>query len=186
MKNTSRRLSRRDTEVVQRAEAAERLAEDAPLLDAQVLAEQLGVLHDRVGTEVGQPSCVGLRVITGGAVRRRAPGPALVQHQHAEVPQRAWQPAGRARHADRPGGLVARAALKEQQVRPVATVGRRDFPSEDLDVSPPRPSWTSGSDTTWSIVIMPWSVVSGVTSPVLVDVGATHGRRSKASTLLHT
>ena len=101
-----------------------------------MLAEQLGVLHDRVGAEVGQPSCVGLRVITRGAVRRRAPGPPLVQHQHAEVPERAWQPAGRARHADRPGGLKARAALKEQQVGPVATVGRRDFPSKDLEGLP--------------------------------------------------
>ena len=36
------------------AEAAEALAEDAPLLDPELLADRLRVAHDRVGPEVRQ------------------------------------------------------------------------------------------------------------------------------------
>ncbi len=42
----------RDREIRERAEAAEALPEDAPALDPERLAQQLGVAHDRVGPEV--------------------------------------------------------------------------------------------------------------------------------------
>ena len=73
-------------------EAAEGLAEQADPLEAEVLAERLGVADDRVGAEVPQAGGVGGRVQVGGAVRRGQAGAAMVEHQHPVVAQGALQP----------------------------------------------------------------------------------------------
>ena len=56
---------RGDAQVVQRAEAPERLPEHAPLLDAEVLTKGLGVLDDRVRPVVREPLGVGCGIGRG-------------------------------------------------------------------------------------------------------------------------
>ena len=81
-----------DAEVVQRAEAPERLPEHTPRLDTEVLAEALGVLDDRVRPEVREPLGVGCGIRPRCAVRRGPAGASLVEHQHPEVAQCPFQP----------------------------------------------------------------------------------------------
>jgi hypothetical protein len=130
----------RDREVGHDAEAAEALAEDAPALHAELGADGLGVADDRVGAEVLQ--VVGL--LGGGeagqrADRRGATGAALVEHQDAEVLQRALEPARRARVPRRPGRLGAGAALEEDEERPLRAAGVGDLAREDGDRLAARP-----------------------------------------------
>ena len=120
-------------EVVQRAEPAEGLAEHAPPVDAEVLAEGLGVAHDRVRAEVGEPLRVRGGVGPRSAVRRGAAGAALVEHQHPVVAQGTFQPGGRRGSADRARRLLAGTALEEHQERTVTTVRSSDLAGEDLD-----------------------------------------------------
>ena len=68
-------------------------------------------------------------------IGRRAPGAALVEHEHAELGQRAVQPAGRARVAGGARRLAARPALQEDEQRAVAPVGVGDLAREDRDAS---------------------------------------------------
>jgi hypothetical protein len=92
---------------VQAAEAAERLAEQAPFLDVQVLPEQFRVLHDRIRSEKSKPLGVRLRARSWLSVRRGAPGAALVQHHHTMLLERRLQPPrGRRRALERPRRLV--------------------------------------------------------------------------------
>ncbi len=111
-------------EVGQRGEAAERLAEQAPPLDAEVLAQQLEVAHDRVRPEVGEVRrLLGHRPtgdLLGAADRCRQPGAALVEQQQPEVLQRPLHPR-RGPGQVGTGALAARPALQEHQERPVLT-----------------------------------------------------------------
>ena len=124
----------RDRQVAHHAQPAEALAQQAPPLDPQLLADVLGVAHDRVGAVVRQalgllgPGQSGQR-----ADRARAPGAALVEHEHAELVQRAVQPPRRARIARGARRLAARPALQEDEHRPVAPVGVGDLAREDGD-----------------------------------------------------
>ena len=120
-------------QVVQRAEAAEGLPEHAPPVDAEVLAEALGVLHDRVRPEVREPLGV------GGAGRvpgRRTAWNGPCRAGRASAPGSRAAPA-RARRGRRTSGgtrgLLAGTALEEHQEGAVAAVGGRDLAGEHLD-----------------------------------------------------
>ena len=126
--NASRSAFGREAEVRRHAEAAEALAEDAPALDPERLAERLRVADDRVGAEMAQP--VGL----GHRDRRRAAGAALVEQQHAELLQRAAEPARRGGHARGARRLVAGPALEVDEERPVRAVGVGDLAREHSDL----------------------------------------------------
>ena len=124
----------RDREVGHRAEPAERLAEHAPPVDAERAPQQLEVAHDRVRAEVRQVVGLLLRRHPGQrADRRGAPGAALVDHQHPEVPERPVEPAGTGRHPHRPRRLAAGAALQEHQERLVPAVDVRGLAGEERD-----------------------------------------------------
>src|SRR4051794_3684260 len=127
----------RDREVRRHAQAAEALAEDAPPLDTERAAQQLGVADDGVGAEVREV----LGLLGGRAARerrwadgRRAPGAALVEHEDAELAERAVEPAGAARGARRPRRLRAGPALEEDEEGPVAAVGVGHLAREDGDL----------------------------------------------------
>src|SRR4051794_16682367 len=127
----------RDREVRRHAQAAEALAEDAPPLDTERAAQQLGVADDGVGAEVREV----LGLLGGRAARerrwadgRRAPGAALVEHEDAELAERAVEPAGAARVARRPRRLRAGPALEEDEEGPVAAVGVGHLAREDGDL----------------------------------------------------
>ena len=112
---------RRLGQVVDDAETAEALAEDAPLLDPKLVADRLRVANDRVGPEVGQ--IVGLllsRQVRKRADRSRSAGAALVEQEQPVVLERVLPPgvfdqleqagrftAGTALEEDEPGQLVA-------------------------------------------------------------------------------
>jgi len=127
---------RRDRQVRHRAEAAEALAQDAPPPHAELAPNPFGVAHYRVGAEMLQVA--GLLLWTHprqGADRAGATGAALVEHQHAEVAQSAVQPRRAARESSGPRRLVARAALEENEERPILPVGVADFAREYGDAS---------------------------------------------------
>src|SRR5215212_6509728 len=103
----------REREVGRDAEAAVALAEHAPALDAELAAYPLGVADDRFRAEVREV----IRLLLGAQPRqrpdrRRAARPALVEHQDAELLQRAVEPSGRRRMTRRPRRLAARPALE--------------------------------------------------------------------------
>lgn len=82
-------------QVVERAEPAERLAEQAPSVEAEVVAQELGVGHDRVGPEVCEVVGLLLRGAVGeGRHRRRAAGAALVEQHDPVVVEGALEPPG--------------------------------------------------------------------------------------------
>ncbi len=84
-------------EVGQRAEAAVALAEGAPRVDTQFLADGLRITHNRIGAEVGEVGCLRGAVpaqrqglpVGGGA----QPGATLVKQQDAEGLGSLGQPA---------------------------------------------------------------------------------------------
>ena len=131
--------ARRSRQVVHHAEAAEALPQDAPLAlrPQQLAADELGVAHDVVGTEMHQ--VVGLRL--GRAAprqrlmrhRRAAARAAVVQQQDAIVLQRALEPAGAAIRPRRP---EAGAALEEDQPGQICVLlaRRDDLAGEDGDL----------------------------------------------------
>ena len=125
----------RQREIGERGEAAKALAQQAPALHAEFGTDALEVAHDGVGAEVRQVFGLLGRRGAGqhGPDGRGAPGAALVQQQHAEIRQRARQPArGR---AGWPRGLQARAALQEDEVGLVAALGRGDLAGEDAEAA---------------------------------------------------
>lgn len=124
-------------EVVDRAEAAEALAEDGPGSAAgHLTADRLAVTHDRVGTEVRE--VVGL--FGGGAAQREGlavggrgvAGAALVQQQDAVLLERAAEPGALADETVRP---EAGAALEVDQPRLVLVclVAGDDLTGVELD-----------------------------------------------------
>ena len=126
---------RRLRQVVDDAEAAEALAEHAPLLDPELGADRLGVADDRVGPEVGQI----LGLVLRGHVRERpdrsrAAGSALVEEQQPVVLERALPPrlVDQLQEARR---LETRPALEVDEPRPVVVLVRRsdDLAREDGD-----------------------------------------------------
>ncbi len=67
---------------MEHAEPPERLAEHAPPLQAELVADELGVIHDGIRPKAGKV----LRLFRGGHLfegrnGRRTAGPPLVQHQ---------------------------------------------------------------------------------------------------------
>ena len=124
----------RHRQVAHDAQPAEALAEQAPVLDAQLAADVLGVADDRVGAVVHEalgllaPGQPGQR-----ADRARAPGAPLVEHEDAELVQGAVQPPRGARVAGRTRRLAAGPALQEDEHRAVASVGVGDLAREDGD-----------------------------------------------------
>src|SRR3954465_9583294 len=94
----------------------------------------------REGGEVGEV----LGRLGGGeagqrSYRRGAAGPALVEHQDAEVLQRPREPARRARVPRRPRRREAGAALEEDEERPVGAAGVGALGGEDGDRHAARP-----------------------------------------------
>ncbi len=127
-------------EVVDDAEAAEALAEHAPLLDPELHADRLCVADDRVGPEVGQVLGLVLRGhVRKRADRSRAAGAALVEEQKPVVLERALPP-GFVDQLQESRRLEARPALKVDEPRPVVVlVGRSDdLAGEDGDRRPAR------------------------------------------------
>ena len=121
-------------QVGQHAEAAEALAEHAPAVDLQRPADALGVAHDRVGTKMGQIlGLLGRGHARERSDRGRAAGAALIQQQDAVLAQRMVKPTRRARAPRRPHGLKPRAALQEDEERPIGPVRIGDLTSEHLD-----------------------------------------------------
>ena len=122
----------RDRQVRQDAEAAEALAEDAPPVDVERGAEELGVADDRVGAEVRE--VVGLLRRSHPverADRGRAACPALVEQEHAELGERTRQEARDT--GCRARSFMARAALEEHEERPVEPVGCRHLTRKHRD-----------------------------------------------------
>ena len=146
-----------DRQVGHDAQPAEALAEHAPALDAQLPADVLGVAHDRVGAEVREVlGLLGRGQSRQRADRRRAPGPALVEHEDAEVGQGAVQPAGRARVPGGPGRLAPRPALQEDE--PAAGRARRASATSRANtvmVSPSGRAWSSGTASSCSVSTRP-------------------------------
>ena len=132
--NASRSPFGRDRQVGHRGEAAEALAEHAPPLDAQLLADVLGVADDRVGAEVRQVGRLGLRRVARDfrADRCRPPGSALVEQQHPVVLDGPFHPARRRTRG--PRRLEARTTLEEEEVRAVGPIRSCDFAGEDGDL----------------------------------------------------
>ena len=125
----------REREVAHRAKAAEALPEDAPAIDAQLLADQLRVAHDRIGAEVREVVRLRLCVKAREASDRgRAPRSALVEQQHSKLGERALEPARGGRVGRRAGCLEAGATLEEHEERSLAAVGIGDLPGEHADV----------------------------------------------------
>ena len=123
----------RDRQVRQDAEAAEALAENAPAVDVERGAEELGVADDRVGPEVREVVHLLLRCHpVERSDRRRAAGSALVEQEHAELGERTRQEL-RATGCRRARSLVARATLEEHEERPVGPVRRRHLAREHGD-----------------------------------------------------
>ena len=123
-----------EREVGEHAEPAEALPQDAPAVDAELAADPLRVAHDRVGAEVAQVVRLLLGRLPGQAAdRRRAARPALVEHEDAELGQRAVEPEGRGRDPGRARRLEPRPSLEEDQERPVEPVGVRHLAREDGD-----------------------------------------------------
>lgn len=120
-------------QVVQRAEAAERLAQQAPAPRPEVLPERLGVGHDRVGAEVTEVLRVGRWVGRRAAVRRGEPSATLVEQHHPVVLQRSLQPGRVRRRHTRSWRLLTRATLQVDEERAVRAAVRRDDTCEDLD-----------------------------------------------------
>src|SRR4051794_26457222 len=104
---------RRDRQVRHRAEAAKALAQDAPALDSQLLSNQLGVAHDRIGAEIGEivGLLLGCRLRQVRVDRSRSASPALIHHQQPEILQNALVPASR--RTARPPRLHTRATLEK-------------------------------------------------------------------------
>ena len=120
--------------VVQHAEATEGLTEHAPAFDAQLVADELSVFHDRIGTETGEVASLlfgahGLE----GCDRRRPAGSPLVEHEHAEVLQGTLQPAWYRRVSRRARRLHAGTSLQKDEKRSVAPVRCRDLPGKHRD-----------------------------------------------------
>ena len=116
--------SGRAGEVRGHAESTEALAEDAPLLYAQLAADPLGVADYRIGAEVREVFGLLLRRESRQHPdRRRAARAALVEHEHPEVLQRPIEPARPAWISGRPRGLVAGTALEEDEKGSVQAVG---------------------------------------------------------------
>ena len=135
--------SRKERQVGHRAEAAETLAEDAPAVDAQLLADQLGIAHDRVGAHVGHVRELLRGGRAGDIADRRAPArPALVDEQDAVIGDRSLLPArwrGR-----RSGRFAAGTALLEDQVWAIEAIGRGELAAEDGDPLAVGPSMVEG------------------------------------------
>ncbi len=97
------------------------------------MADQLGVAHDRVGTEVRQV----LGLLLGAqpievANRGRAAGAALVEEQHAVVLERTCEP-GLVDELERARRLASRPALEEDEPRQLVAflLGQDDLARED-------------------------------------------------------
>ena len=113
---------------------------------------------DRVGAE--------MREIGGLVLRRapreppdrgRAPGAALVEHQHTKVLQGPVEPGRRARLGDRARRLEAGAAGEHDQERPRPPVGIGPFARKHLDLAVLPAVWSSGTSKTCSVTISPGS-----------------------------
>ena len=124
----------RDREVAHHAETAEALAEHAPAVDAQLLADQLGVADDRVGAEIREVIRLPGGVQVGEAPDRgRAPRSTLVEQQHPELGQRPSEPSRRRGVSRRAGRLEAGPTLKEHEIGPLETVGVGDLARKHAD-----------------------------------------------------
>ena len=133
-KGLGQRSGRRG-EITEHAEAAKRLAEHAPPLQAELVADELGIVHDGIRPETGKVTCPLLRAhFFESRNRRRTPSPPLVQHQHPVVLQSALQPAGRPRVRSRAGCLHAGAALQEHEEGPVPSLRYRHLSGEERDL----------------------------------------------------
>ncbi len=120
-------------EVVDDAEAAEALSENAPRRGSELVADQFGVADDRVGAEVRQVLGLFLRAHpVQVSDRRRAARATLVEEQHAVLLERPGKP-GLVDELKRARRLAPRAALEEDEPRQlvVLVVGRDDFAGED-------------------------------------------------------
>jgi hypothetical protein len=113
------------------AKPTEALTEHGPALDAERVADPLGVAHDRVGPEVREVlGLFGGRAPGERSDRGGAPGATLVEQEHAEVLKRAVHPSGVVRVAGRAGRLESRTALEVHEEREVAPVGTGQLASE--------------------------------------------------------
>ena len=130
------------------AEPAEALPEHAPALHAELPPDPLGVADDRISSEMREVVRLLLRAHPGeGSDRRRAARSALIEHQHAELPQGPVEP-----RPDRWGCACGRGAsdpgpaLEVDEKRPIPTLGVGDLAGEHRD---PR---------TASIVVIEWDL----------------------------
>ena len=123
---------RSQRQICRDAEAAKALAEHAPLLDAELATDRLGVTNDRVRAEVAEVGhLLGRRQADQGPHGSRASGAALVEHQHAVVPERPLEPGRVERAPGRPRSLHAGASLEEHEQRPVVIHRLADHSAED-------------------------------------------------------
>src|SRR5699024_10707932 len=127
-------------DIAQRGETAEGRRQRRPGGRAEVAAQDLRVLDDRVGPEAGERLGDGGGVLTDGfetgdgtgrrADRVRPTGPALIEHDDLEVRERTREPGVGAHRSDRARGLDNRPALQEDEVGLVAVRRGGDDASE--------------------------------------------------------
>src|SRR5699024_11790628 len=113
-------------DIAQRGETAEGLPQQRPGVRAEVAAQDLRVLDDRIGPEAGERLGDGGCVLTDGfetrdgtgrrADRVRPTGPALIEHDDSEVGERTREPTAGAHRSDWARGLDTRPALQEDEV----------------------------------------------------------------------